>query len=637
MCGIVGALSIDDDGRIDASLVESMRDRLAHRGPDSAGSWLSADRRIGLGHRRLSIIDLSAAADQPMASADGRYQLVLNGEIYNHAELRRQLHATGKYHWATDHSDTEALLYAWAEWGLDSLHHLRGMFAFAIWDAHDRTLTLVRDRIGVKPLYYTEQTGADGQRRFTFASEIKALLIDPALEPAIDEQAFVDFLSFLTTPGPNTMFRGVNKLAGGHWLRIDARGRRQQCCYWDVLDHVEPRIDAGREELCEELLATLTEAVELRKIGDVPVGVFLSGGVDSSTNAALFSRGETQPIRTFSIGYDRDYGTYSNELDFARQMAEHVGAEHREQRLKIDDLLNFLESMVELQDEPLADPVCVPVYYVSRLARQSDVKVCQVGEGADELFWGYPYWKKSLRLDRLNQLPVPRFAKRLGLRALRMLGREESYYYELLRRGSAGEPIFWGGAEGFPNIGRNRLLSARMRREFGDRLGWHVIEPIHQRFKENCWEDHSLQWMSYLDLKFRLPELLLMRVDKMSMGVSLEARIPFLDHKLVELAMSLPAATKTHGGVLKGLLKQSVRGLIPDSIIDRPKQGFGVPVYEWFLERLGDRARRDIQDFADGTDLIDVQQVVRLFERQRGNDLCILLNVALWWKRFIRR
>lgn len=631
MCGIVGVLAFPNSTqRVTEELITSMRDTMEHRGPDGAGTWVSPNGQVGLGHRRLAIVDLSPKATQPMATADGRYHLTFNGEIYNHEELRNELTRAGCSSWQTDHSDTEVLLQALATWGIEAIHRFRGMFAFALWDALENELLLVRDRIGIKPLYYSLHNG-----RITFASEIKALLQDPEQQRAVDETAFVDYLSFLTTPGPETLFRGIHKLPGGHYLRVRASGEWKKQRYWDALQEATPLVDSSRAEISERIREELRIAVALRKVSDVPVGVFLSGGIDSSTNAALFSEGEADPVRTFSIGYDRDYGTYQNELEHARFMAAQIDAEHHEKLLNQQDLLTFLEEMVTLQDEPLADPVCVPVYYVAQLARAHGVKVCQVGEGADELFWGYPAWRRAWELDRANQWPVPKLFKQLGLRGLRSLGKDESHPYEWLRRGAEGLPIFWGGAEGLLPVGLHKLLSQRLRIDHEGRTGWDAIEPIWNQYQAHAWEHSAVHWMSYLDLQLRLPELLLMRVDKMTMGVSLEGRVPFLDHRLVELAMGIPAAVKTHGKELKGILKDAVRGIIPDTIIDRPKQGFGVPVHEWFLESLGKRAEAEIHDFAAGTDLIDPAQVSRLFERQRGNDLWVLLNVALWWKRYI--
>ena len=629
MCGINGTLVFEHSGfRVTEAYVARMRDTMAHRGPDGAGLWLSKDRRVGLGHRRLSIIDLSPAAAQPMSNEDDTLWISFNGEIYNHLDIRRELDGFGVHRWKTDHSDTEVILHAFEQWGVGCLDKFRGMFAIALWDAKRRELWLVRDRIGVKPLYYSVQNG-----RLVFASEIKAILEDPDQKRVLSEEALYHYLSFLTVPAPNTMFEGIKKLPPGTWLRVDADGRMEERRYWDVLDHTAPLKGESDEAISARVLDLLRTSVRLRKVSDVPVGVFLSGGIDSSTNAALFSQGERRPVSTFTIGYAGRYETYKNELEYARLMARTVGADHHERLLTLDDLLEFVPSMVRLQDEPIADPVCVPVYYVSRLAREHGVVVCQVGEGADELFWGYPGWKTSWKLERWNRLPVPKAAKRLGLGLLAASGRGESFWYERLRRGTEGQPVFWGGAEAFPEAHKRTLLSARLRSRFSGYSSWEALLPHRRRFEQHSWDQGPVQWMTYLDLNLRLPELLLMRVDKMSMGASLEARVPFLDHELVQLAMSIPEEVKTRHGVLKTVLKRAVRGTIPDSLIDREKQGFGVPVQEWMADRLGQAMGSALDEFCDQTDMLDKQQAKRVVETrdQRG---WYLFNLALWWKAY---
>lgn len=636
MCGIVGALSFRSSTfTISERLLIAMRDTMEHRGPDGAGHWISPDRHVGLGHRRLSIIDLSATADQPMSNEDATLWVVFNGEIYNHAEIRAELEQSGRHIWKTDHSDTEVILHAFEEWGIECVHRFRGMFAIGLWDTKKRELWLIRDRIGIKPLYYSVHHG-----RITFASEIKALLQDPDQERRVDEESFYHYLSFLTTPAPNTLFSGIRKIPGGSWLRISDAGEIREHRYWDVWDHTQPLVGVSEEEIAERVLAELRTAVQLRKVSDVPVGVFLSGGIDSSTNAALFSEGEGGPVKTFAIGYEGEYKSYKNELHYARQMAEVAGAEHHERILTQKDLLDFLPRMVHLQDEPIADPVCVPIYYVSKLARDNGVIVCQVGEGADELFWGYPGWKSRLRLQQLDNLPVPRMLKKAGLSGLRLLGEDRGWPYEWLRRGSLGQPVFWGGAEIFTDSQKKRLISHALRSRLGDLTSWDALQPIRDRYERKAWEKSTLHWMTYLDLNLRLPELLLMRVDKMSMGVSLEGRVPFLDHKFVELAMSIPTSIKTQNGTLKYILKKAVRGVIPDELIDRKKQGFGVPIYEWSSQELGSYVRARLEEFSRQSNLLDESELRRFLSPENasgGNafQAWCLLNFVIWWEQYI--
>jgi asparagine synthase (glutamine-hydrolysing) len=636
MCGIVGILTFRNSTfALSDSLLTAMRDTMIHRGPDGAGNWISPDARVGLGHRRLSIIDLSDRAAQPMTNEDGSLWVVFNGEIYNHAEIREELEKLGGHVWKTDHSDTEVILHAFEEWGIGCIQRFRGMFGIALWDAKKQELWLIRDRIGIKPLYYSVHHG-----RITFASEIKALLRDPDQRRALNEEAFYHYLSFLTAPAPQTLFSGIQKLPSGSWLRVSATGEVREQRYWDVWDHTKPLVGVSEEEIQDRLLSELRTAVRLRKVSDVPVGVFLSGGIDSSTNTALFSEGEGSPVRTFAVGYQGDYRSYKNELCYARRMAEFAGAEYHERILTQQDLIDFLPKMIHLQDEPIGDPVCVPVYYVSKLARDNGVIVCQVGEGADELFWGYPAWKTKLRLQELNDLPVPNVFKKTVLAGMRAFGKDRGWPYELLRRGVYGGPVFWGGAEVFTETEKQRLISGNLRSRLGNLTSWDALRPIRRRFESKAWERSHLHWMSYLDLNFRLPELLLMRVDKMSMGVSLEGRVPFLDHKFVELAMSIPTSVKTKNGTLKHILKKSVRGIIPDDLIDRKKQGFGVPIHEWLLHELGSYARRKLETFIGETDLLDKKELRYLLSAQNTSSsksfqVWSLLNFVMWWEHYM--
>jgi asparagine synthase (glutamine-hydrolysing) len=627
MCGILGILAFSRSRwEPDAALLTRMRDTMTHRGPDGGGLWIAPDKRVALAHRRLSIIDLSEAATQPMHSPCGRYHLTFNGEIYNHAELRKELQGLGHKEWQTSHSDTEVILRAYMQWGKDCVQRFRGMFAFGIWDSQERELWLVRDRI-----YYSVH-----HNRICFASEIKALLLDPDQVREVDHEAFYHYLSFLTTPAPQTLFAGIKKLPCGSWLTVKEEGAAAEYRYWDVWDHTQPLVNESEEAIAERILAELETAVRYRKVSDVPVGVFLSGGIDSSTNAALFSRGEGGPVKTFSIGYKGEYDSYKNELHFARRMAQEIGSEHHELELTQQDLLDFVPRMVWLQDEPIADPVCVPVYYVSKLARDNGVIVCQLGEGADELFCGYPFWGSAIRKAALNRLPVPRLFKSLGCKVAEALGKTDGYKYIQLRRAVDGQPIFWSGAEAFFEHQKKRLLSPGLRRELDGLSSWDAaLKPLYDRFRQKAWDTSDLHWMTYTDLNLRLPELLLMRVDKMSMGVSLEGRVPFLDHKFVELALSIPAALKTKNNTLKYMLKKAVRGVIPDELIDRKKQGFGVPVYEWFFDKLGEDVRREMNDFCAKTDFFDKAQVFSYIDGGSGPQAWYLYNFALWYTRFI--
>ncbi len=631
MCGIVGALSfIGSNIQISEEYINKMRDTMIHRGPDGFGTWISKDKKIGLGHRRLSIIDLSINALQPMSNEDKTIQIVFNGEIYNYLDIKNELLKTNRHKWKTDHSDTEVIVHAFEEWGIDCIKKFRGMFAIAIWDHKKKELWLIRDYVGIKPLYYSILNN-----KIIFASEIKALLIDSDQKRILNENALFHYLSFITTPAPETMYEGIKKLPCGTWLKIDLKGNVFIHKYWDVLENTIDLSGYSDIEISEMILNELRTSVKLQKVSDVPIGVFLSGGIDSSTNLALFSENSTNSVNSFTIGYKGNNESYKNETHFARLIAEKVKAKYHEKLLSVDDLINFLPKMVYLQDEPISDPVCIPVYYVSKLARDNNVTVCQVGEGADELFWGYPYWKRMLFLENLNDFSIPILFKRSLLLGFKIIGKKNKSYYEWLRRSVNKEKIFWSGAEAFTQEEKNSFLSKRLKDKFKNIDSWYILKPIYEQFVQKARDKSNLNWMSYLDLNLRLPELLLMRVDKMSMGVSLETRVPFLDHKFVELAMSIPESVKTRNKELKYILKMAVKGIIPSQLIYRKKQGFGLPLYEWFFDKLGIIIQNEIINFCNISDLFDLNGIKNIISNGKKQQIWYIYNFILWYNKFI--
>ncbi|MEE9230499.1 MAG: asparagine synthase (glutamine-hydrolyzing) [Acidobacteriota bacterium] len=629
MCGIVGVLDYAGPGTLNEAILSRMRDTMQHRGPDDEGVYVSPDGRVGLGHRRLAILDPSSAGRQPMSTPDGRYWVTYNGEIYNFMELRSELESRG-YQFRS-RSDTEVLLALYADEGPKMLHRLRGMFAFGIWDGLTRRLWLARDRIGIKPLYYTTHAG-----RFLFASEIKALLAFPGIHRAVDVEGLYHYLSFLCTPTPGTLFTGIRKLRPGYTLTVEPDGSAREEQYWDVFDDVVPVQGADINDLAERLLGLLRDAVRYRMVSDVPFGVFLSGGIDSSTTVALMAEHMDRPVETFSVGFE-DQEDY-NEFTYARRVSAHFGTNHREVRIGVRDLIGFLPSMIHHQDEPIADPVCVPVHFVAKLAKEHGVTVCQVGEGADELFCGYPYWGamlRAMRWDRwFGQLPLAlRQLAPLVARALRWDG---THSYEVLRRGTARETLFWGGAEGFSEEQKRQLLRPGVLDRIGSLTSHGVIATYFQQFRERSpLADDHLAWLAYLDLRLRLPELLLMRVDKMSMATAVEARVPFLDHEFVAFAMGIPQVVKVPGGDLKHLLKRAVARVLPAEIVSRPKQGFNVPVAEWFLTELGPVVREVLTAFTQEQPYFDPEYINRLLASRNGTKTWYLLNFALWHRHWI--
>src|SRR3989442_7310519 len=459
MCGICGVWKYGATrGDITPGLLASMRDVMTHRGPDDAGELIFDEARGGFGFRRLSIIDLSEAGHQPMHGCTDRVWLVFNGEIYNHAFLREGLEQRG--HVYASRTDSETILHLYEERGLDFVQDIEGDYAIALWDAEREQLVLARDRAGVKPLYFYQQDG-----RFMFASEIKAILEHPSVTPEVNEEALYHYLTFVTTPAPQTLFRGVQKLPAGHMLVIDRSGKARISKYWDALPSASPKLTESEHEA--NILKLLRDSIKKRMMADVPFGVFLSGGVDSSANVALMSELMTRPVRTFTVGF-HDCEEL-NELQSARAISQRFGTDHHEVMIGREEMQKFLPELIFHQDEPIADPVCVPLYYVSRLARDTGTTVVQVGEGSDELFGGYEwfrtylqiedrFWRTASRAPRVLRRAAAALAQPLIAKTVkkRMVG-------ELMRRLGAGEALFLGGAVGFHEKMKSRVPSTEMR------------------------------------------------------------------------------------------------------------------------------------------------------------------------------
>lgn len=636
MCGIVGVFRTQSSPLpIEIELLEKMRDTMSHRGPDDAAAYISDQREIGLAHRRLSIIDLSSNAVQPMSNEDGSVWIVFNGEIYNHAEIRPLLEKAGRK-FKTNHSDTEVILKGYEEWGEEVLHRLRGMFAFAIWDKKKGKLWLARDRMGVKPLYYSFHNGL-----FIFASEIKAILGYPGVKRKMHEKSFYDFLTFLVAPAPQTLFDGIFKLPAAHTMTVLTDGQTSTRRYWNPFHSVNRIEERSEKEWSERLMASLRESIRYRMVSDVNFGVFLSGGIDSSANTALMAEQMSRPVETFSIGYEN--GGKFNELHYAKKIVERYKTNHHEIIIKPKDLVDFLPKLIFHQDEPIVDPVCVPVYYVAKLAKDNGTTVCQVGEGADELFCGYPLWGMCLNaqpwVNAYQKIPKAlRMVVWGAVNAANKKPGKSMRRLDIFRRASAGESIFWGGAEAYQETTKQRFLSPSFLQRLRGKSSYEVIDKIHNDFLEDAPEGADmLHWMSYLDLRLRLPELLLMRVDKMTMATAVEARVPFLDQEFVQLAMSIPQSVKYKNNTLKYLLKKAVEPILPHEVIYRKKQGFGVPVETWFQKDLKGWSDKKIMDFVDRTDYFN-NEVMQTYLRTCGAKMSwFLLNFVLWHETWIEQ
>jgi asparagine synthase (glutamine-hydrolysing) len=639
MCGICGVWKYGTtQGGVERALVERMRDVMTHRGPDDAGALVFDDGRGGFGFRRLSIIDLSEAGHQPMRGCTDRVWLVFNGEIYNHALLRESLEKRG--HVYSSRTDSETILHLYEERGLDFVNDIEGDYAIALWDADRERLVLARDRAGVKPLYFYQQDG-----RFIFGSEIKAILQHPAVAAEVDEEALYHYLTFLTTPAPQTLFKGIQKIPAGHLMTIDRAGEARLTQYWDALPPAAPEKRTEAEHQAR-ILELLRDSIKKRMMADVPFGVFLSGGVDSSANVALMSELISQPVRTFTVGFHDNQEL--NELDSARSIAERYGADHHEVMIGREDMKDFLPELVFHQDEPIADPVCVPLYYVSKLARETGTIVVQVGEGSDEIFGGYDWFRTYLQIEEKfwrYAERTPRAARRAaaaiaGPLAEKTLKNQKAG--ELIRRLGEDQSLFWGGVGVFDDTLKPKVLSAEMRARHEGLATYDVVRQYQETIASARPDSDFAARMTYLELKLRLPELLLMRVDKITMATSIEARVPFLDHHLIEYAMGLPRDLKVKGTTGKHILKRALESVLPRDVLYNPKRGFGAPVREWFRGKDGDnliqqllnspiRSRRYF-DYAFIEHLADEH-------RRKVNDwsfhLWCLFNLSLWYEKWI--
>ncbi|HWH95375.1 MAG TPA: asparagine synthase (glutamine-hydrolyzing) [Baekduia sp.] len=623
MCGIAGIHDGAPRGAADEGVVHAMLDAIAHRGPDDWG--LHVDGPVALGVRRLSIIDV-AGGHQPIANEDGTIVVAYNGEIYNYRALRERLLRSG--HTLRTHADTEVIAHLYEELGDDCVCELDGMFGFALWDARRRRLLLVRDRLGVKPLYWARAGG-----QLVFGSEIKALLCHPDLRARLDHDALAAFLLLKYVPAPQTMFAGVTALPPGHLLVADAGGVRVRR-WWDV-SFRRPEVPPDEEEAAELLRAALEEAVRSHLVSDVPFGAFLSGGVDSSLVVALMSRELRAPVRTFAVGFGGD-GEDLSELPYARMVAERYETEHEEVVVGAGDLVALAEKVVWHLDQPIADNACLANYLVAELAARR-VKMVLTGEGGDELFAGYARYAGERLAPVFGALP-PR-ARALGValsRRTRIPPRPRIALYALCQPEERRRFATWFAL--MSPAAREALAVG----ELADAVARAAPESLFAAALERADGPDRISRMLYVDTKLWLPDDLLARGDKMSMAASLEARVPLLDHRLVQFAASLPPEFKVKGLSRKYLLKKVARDLLPGPILDRPKKGFPIPMGRW----LRGEAREFCRDLLAPETLrrrglfapAAVERLVDEHESgtaEHGAVLWALISVELWHRAFL--
>lgn len=622
MCGIAGFVSQNEsiESRERASVLDRMCRVITHRGPDDQGVMIKGP--VALGMRRLSIIDL-AGGHQPISGEDQTVTVVFNGEIYNYRQLRRDLELRG-HHFQTD-SDTEAIVHAYEEYGESCLESFRGMFAFALWDARRRNLFIARDRVGKKPLYYT----LTPQGSLVFGSEIKSLLEHPEVRRDINIEAVDAYLSLGYVPDPLSIFHDLHKLPPGHYMNF-SDGRVSIKQYWDF--RYEPVEERREEDYIEELQSMLDEAVRVRLVADVPLGAFLSGGVDSSAVVGLMSRHTTQPVKTFSIGFRED--SY-DELRYARIAAKHFGTDHHE-FIVTPDICQIVDDLVWHFDEPFADSSAIPTYMVSKLAREH-VTVALSGDGGDELFAGYTRY--AIDRKRSGFARLPGFLRHGVMRHLSQSLPHGAWGRNYLNN-VALDPLdrYFDSVSVFTSLNKQSLYTDDFKSQL---CGESDLAGRIRGYASRVKSDEPLDSLLYIDSKSYLPGDILTKVDRMSMAVSLETRAPLLDHKLIEMVTRIPARLKMKGLETKHIFKRAVRNLVPAEILDRPKQGFGVPMQEWINNQLRERIRDTLTDTQTRQrGYIDPHYIDLLLtehsnnRRNHGSRLWALLMLELWHRKY---
>jgi len=586
MCGIVGLVDLESKREVNRKLLHEMNEVQYHRGPD--GSGLEVRPGVGLGHRRLSIIDLASGA-QPMMSDDGKVVVTYNGEIYNFMALRDELQQLG-YQFRT-HCDTEVIVYAWKAWGPRCVERFRGMFAFAIWDESNETLFLARDRLGIKPLYFTRLKNG----WFAFASELKALQCHPELSRDIDPKALEEYFAYGYIPDPKTIYKEVHKLAPGHRLLVRQNKQIQPEIYWDV--EFKPDNNIDEEAAKQTLVEHLREAVDVRMISEVPLGAFLSGGVDSSAVVAMMARLKDEPVNACSISFG---DPAFNEVDFAREVAQRYQTKHRIKEVDPDDF-SLVDKLAGLYDEPYADSSALPTYRVCELARE-EVTVALSGDGGDENLAGYRRYRWQFYEEKMRGF-LPSAIRRPLFGTLGRLYPKLDWAPKILRAKSTFESLGRDSLEGyFHSVSvmgdslRGHLYSNKFKREL---QGYHAVEVLRGHGQKA--PDHPLSKVQYLDLKTYLPGDILTKVDRASMAHSLEVRVPILDHHMVEWIATLPPGLKLKGREGKYIFKKSLEPYLPESVLYRPKMGFAVPLASWFRGPLKSR----VQEALLGEQMLD--------------------------------
>jgi asparagine synthase (glutamine-hydrolysing) len=645
MCGISGIISLNNDP-LNYEQLKFMTNELSNRGPDGEGylvtnndvfgaslanksrylsmNTLQNKQHLGFGHRRLSITDLSSKASQPMTDVNKRYWIVFNGQIYNHAELRKELEAKG-YKFFSDHSDTEVILNGYSCWGINCLNHFNGMWAFCLWDSIENAIFISRDRAGKQPLYYTI-----ADNKFYFASELNAILTNKNIARELDEKAIYDYLTYTFVPSPNTMFKGIYKVPAAHYFLFKPGDKIEAKKYWDPLS-IKPVTAISEKEIIESLKNKLFESTQLRMVADVNVGMLLSGGLDSSINLACMNAYSPGPVKTYTVGFENNKN-YKNEFGYAKKVASFLKAELNEVIVDEKQFFDFLPQMAYLQDEPIADAANIPLYFVSKAAREDNTRVLLSGEGADELFIGYEHWRLIYEFEKVMR-NKPKLASILDYAHKRSAFRNRGAHYQMwIYKIKNHWPVFWSGTELRTEENKQEILQPDFLKKIGNYNSFLPLTDLHNSVLSQKPYD-AFRWMTTTDLQNRLPDFLLARLDRMMMSASVEGRNPFLDVNLIEFVLSIPPELKVRQKTEKYLLKKAFEGILPKEIINRSKDSFTVPLNELFNANRVKGYSEVINKFNSATGIFRKDYLKQLELPVNIKEFWNILNLSLWHEK----
>ena len=606
MCGIGGIVNTNNS-KVDPGIVNNISRSLEHRGPDNSSIKFVSDS-VSLVHTRLSIIDLNDRSNQPFDSEDKRYTIVFNGEIYNYKEIRKELLSQGIV-FKTE-GDTEVLLEGYIKYGSAILHKLRGQFAFGIYDSEKKSLFLARDRIGIKPLYF-----ASYKEWFVFGSEMKSIEESKVIPFSPDIESYITYLRHLAVPKDRTGNSNISKVEPGEYIEVSSSGEIVKSKYWDPFSF-EINNDISEREAINKVGELLTESVEYRKVSDVEVGLFLSGGIDSSLIGKLMKENEKSGLKGFNIDYEDHFEGYEGEVEEASFASSTLGFDLIKERIKYSDFQELIDNYSFYQDDLLGDEVGIPLYFLGKMTRGNNIKVVQVGEGADELFYGYDHWLRFMKVSKYLKPVVPKRSNLINFKSHRL---------NLASNMLFNRTSFAGGALGFNLSELNQIIDGGLPKE---------SELIH--FVDDKWDDYFQskeaklsKWMTLIDLQIRLPELLLMRMDKLTMQSAIEARVPFLDHNLIEYVLTIPENIIFNSKTTKPLLKKVAESHIPEQIINRKKQGFRAPIGEW-LKKDEQYFYESVKEFNLLVNLFSEKEINKILAGRDFQKKWYLVNLARW-------